>query len=55
MANRQRHRFETRGIQILTPNSRDKEFLLSDLPAITIDKTTGAAGVPGGHHRELAD
>ena len=35
-------RFETRGIQILTPDSRDKEFLLGDLPAITIDRTTGA-------------
>ena len=33
-------RFETRGIQIL--DSRDKEFLLGDLPAITIDRTTGA-------------
>lgn len=39
-------RFETRGIQILTPDSRDKEFLLGDLPAITIDRTTGATGVP---------
>ena len=39
-------RFETRGIQILTPGSRDKEFLLGNLPAITIDRTTGATGVP---------
>jgi Protein of unknown function (DUF4238) len=39
-------RFETRGIQILTPGSRDKEFLLGDRPAITIDRTTGATGVP---------
>lgn len=39
-------RFETRGIQVLTPGSRDKEFLLGDLPAITIDKTTGLTGVP---------
>lgn len=39
-------RFETRGIQILIPDSRDKEYLLGDLPAITIDRTTCAAGVP---------
>ena len=39
-------RFETRGIQILTPDSGDKEFLLGDLPAITIDRTAGAAGGP---------
>ena len=39
-------RFETRGIQILLPGSRDKEYLLGDRPAITIDRTTCAAGVP---------
>jgi hypothetical protein len=46
-------RFETRGIQILTPDSRDKEFLLGDLPAITIDRTTGAAGVPADDADEI--
>ncbi|GEM_PF-3951427 len=39
-------RFDTRGIQILTPASASKEFLLGDLPAITIDRATGYAG-PG--------
>jgi Protein of unknown function (DUF4238) len=39
-------RFDTRGIQILTPASTTKEFLIGDLPAITVDRATGAAG-PG--------
>lgn len=39
-------RFETRGIQILTPAGTAKEFLLGDLPAITVDRAAGTAG-PG--------
>jgi len=46
--------FETRGIQILTPDSRDKEFLLGDLPAITIDRTAGSTGVPVDDADEIA-
>ena len=37
-------RFDTRGIQVLTPVSASKEFLFGDLPAITVDRATGAAG-----------
>jgi hypothetical protein len=39
-------RFDTRGIQILTPASKAKEFLIGDRPTITVDRATGAAG-PG--------
>jgi hypothetical protein len=39
-------RFDTRGIQVLTPASTAKEFLIGDLPAITIDRASGAVG-PG--------
>lgn len=37
-------RFDTRGIQVLTPASTAKEFLIGGLPAITIDRASGAAG-----------
>lgn len=39
-------RFDAKGVQILTPASRHKEFLLGDLPAITINRASGEAG-PG--------
>jgi hypothetical protein len=39
-------RFDSKGVQILTPASRDAEFLLGDLPAITINRASGEAG-PG--------
>jgi hypothetical protein len=39
-------RFDAKGIQILTPASRNTEFLLGDLPTITINLTSGEAG-PG--------
>ncbi len=37
-------RFDTKGVQILTPANRHKEFLLGDLPAITIKRASGEAG-----------
>lgn len=39
-------RFDTKGVQILTPASRGAEFLLGDLPSITINRASGEAG-PG--------
>lgn len=39
-------RFDANGVQILCPDSQEEEFLLCDLPAITIDRATGEAG-PG--------
>ena len=48
-------RFETRGIQILTPGSTAKEFLLGDLPAITVNRATGAAGRDAGVTIDEAD
>lgn len=48
-------RFDTRGIQILTPASASKEFLLGDLPAITVDRATGAAGRAAGVTIDQAD
>jgi hypothetical protein len=48
-------RFDTKGIQILTPASTSKEFLLGDLPAITVDRATGAAGRAGGVTIDQAD
>jgi hypothetical protein len=49
------NRFDIKGIQILTPASASKEFLLGDIPAITVDQATGAGRVargvsaPGSH------
>ena len=48
-------RFDTRGIQILTPASASKEFLLGDLPAITVYRATGAAGRAAGVTIDQAD
>ena len=48
-------RFENRGIQILSPASKVKEFLLGDLPAITVDRVTGAAGPDAGVTIDQAD
>jgi Protein of unknown function (DUF4238) len=39
-------RFDAKGVQILTPASQGAEFLLGDLPAITINRASGEAG-PG--------
>ena len=48
-------RFDMRGVQILAPSSASKEFLLGDVPAITLDRSTGAAGVRGGIAVDQAD
>jgi hypothetical protein len=48
-------RFDTRGIQILTPASPSKEFLLGDIPALTVDHATDAVGVTQGVTADHAD
>lgn len=48
-------RFDTRGIQILTPASPSKEFLLGDIPALTLDHATGAVGLAQGVTADHAD
>ena len=50
-----RDRFDTRGIQILTPASPSKEFLLGDIPALTLDYATGAVGLAQGVTVDHAD
>lgn len=40
-------RFDVRGVEILTPASAGKEFLLGDVPAITIDRA-GTYGISHG-------
>jgi hypothetical protein len=48
-------RFDVRGVQILTPASASKDFLLGDLPAITVNRATGAAGRAAGVTIDQAD
>jgi Protein of unknown function (DUF4238) len=48
-------RFDARGIQILTPASPSKEFLLGDIPALTVDHATGAVGIAQGVTADQAD
>lgn len=50
-----RDRFDTRGIQILTPASPSKEFLLGDILALTLDHATGAVGLAQGVTVDYAD
>ena len=50
-----RDRFDLRGIQILTPASATKEFLLGDTPALTLDRATGAVGLAQGVTADQAD
>lgn len=40
--------FQTSGLEILVPLSSNKEFLIGDVPALTIDFKSGAAGVAKG-------
>jgi hypothetical protein len=48
-------RFDPRGIQILTPASPSKEFLLGDIPALTVEYATGAIGLAEGVTADQAD
>ena len=41
-------RFDAKGVLLLRPTSPSKEFLLGDAVAITVNKTTGAAGLAAG-------
>jgi hypothetical protein len=48
-------RFDTKGLQVMTPANARKEFLLGDVPAITYNATTGAAGLSEGVAVDDAD
>ncbi len=48
-------RFDAKGVEILTPASATKEFLLGDVPAITIAQATGAFGLSQGITVDEAD
>ncbi|MGO8872141.1 MAG: DUF4238 domain-containing protein [Acidimicrobiales bacterium] len=48
-------RFKGRGLAILTPASPSREFLLGDVPAVTYNTTTGAAGLAEGVVVDQAD
>jgi hypothetical protein len=48
-------RFDARGVEILTPASANKEFLLGDVPAITVKQATGAFGLSQGVTIDEAD
>ena len=48
-------RFDARDIQILTPASPAKEFLLGDTSALTLDHATGAVGLAHGVTADHAD
>lgn len=48
-------RFESRGVEILTPANASSEFLVGDLPAITLNRGTGAAGLAEGVAVDQAD
>lgn len=41
-------RFDARGVEILTPANANKEFLLGDVPAITLKQATGEFGLSQG-------
>lgn len=48
-------RFDNKGLEILRPANPLSEFLVGDVPAVTYNKTTGAAGVPEGVAIDQAD
>jgi hypothetical protein len=48
-------RFDPKGVLLLRPASASKEFLLGDAAAITVNKTTGAAGLAAGVAIDQAD
>ncbi len=48
-------RFDVGGVEILTPADPGKEFLLGDVPAITIASTTGEFGLSQGITVDKAD
>jgi hypothetical protein len=48
-------RFDNKGLEILRPPKAASEFLIGDVPAVTYNKTTGAAGVPEGVAIDQAD
>ena len=50
-----RDRFDLRGVQILTPASASKEFLLGDIPALTVDRAANAVGLAQGVTADHAD
>jgi hypothetical protein len=50
-----RDRFDVRGVEILTPANPGKEFLLGDVPAITITSATGEFGLSQGVTVDEAD
>jgi hypothetical protein len=48
-------RFDARGVEILTPASASKEFLIGDVPAVTFNRATGCAGLAEGVAVDQAD
>lgn len=50
-----RDRFDVRGVEILTPANPGKDFLLGDVPAITIASATGEFGLSQGVTVDEAD
>jgi hypothetical protein len=48
-------RFDARGVELLSPANPLKEFLLGDVPALTVDHATGAAGLAEGVAVDQAD
>jgi hypothetical protein len=48
-------RFDSRGVEILTPASANKEFLIGDVPAITLKHSTGEFGISQGISVDEAD
>jgi hypothetical protein len=48
-------RFDSRGVEILTPASANKEFLIGDSPAITLKQSTGEFGISQGITVDEAD
>jgi hypothetical protein len=48
-------RFDAKGVELRVPANSSKEFLLGDVPALTIDSTSGAIGLAGGVAIDEAD
>jgi len=48
-------RFDQRGVEVVTPASPTQEFLLGDKPTVTINRTTGSAGIAEGVVVDQAD
>jgi hypothetical protein len=48
-------RFDPKGVEILTPSNSSAEFVLGDVPAITVNHGTGAAGLAAGVAVDEAD